>query len=752
MALTRREFLKTTLAGAVAAVAFTGCIPRSELQIQSPPLMPEDLVEGRDLWYATLNQAGPGGDGLIVRVMAGRAKKIEGNPDYPINAGKTSAIDQAIVQDLYHPDRISRPLKRRGDRGSGQFYPISWDQAYGELASKLRGLSGQADRVVLATEPLRAHQAYLVDKFVTAYGARHLAFDPLAPTVERSVLREMFGQDALPEFDIRNSNYLVSFGTDFLMTWLSPVRYGRHYGEFRQGRSNRGYFVQVEPRLSITGANADEWVPIKPGTEGMLALSMAQVILAENLAGQSSIQAIPGGAASLHAYEPGRVSEATGVAAERIRKLARAFAQNQPALAIAGGAAAAHTNGSFNLMAAYALNAVVGNVGKPGGLIFNPPAPTEGFASRLPAASHAEWHRFAEGVRTGSSPVDALLVHRVNPLYGMPAATGMGAALEKIPFIASFSSYLDDTTLMADLILPDSSILESWGDDVPDPSPGYQTVGVQQPVVRQFYNTRGFFDGLLSISRKLGGQVASELPWGTVRDLLREDARQLRALNRGSVPIGADFERFWVNLLQRGGWWDENSRVTTVPAAKLQPPPAPPDAASEFAGSADEYPFYLVPFPHFTMQAGEGAHLPWLQSAPDTMTSATWQTWVELNPRTADSLQIKMFDVVRVETVVGALEASVYINPAAAPDIIAIPMGQGHRGSGRYAEDRGENVLRILAPLTDRGTGALAWCATRARISKVGKWQRVALLDRYLEGVPKSRELPDAKIIGITKE
>ena len=108
--------------------------------------------------------------------------------------------------------------------------------------------------------------------------------------------------------------------------------------------------------------------------------------------------------------------------------------------------------------------------------------------------------------------------------------------------------------------------------------------------------------------------------------------------------------------------------------------------------------------------------------------------------------------VVRVETVAGSLEASVYINPAAAPDVIAIPMGQGHRGFGRYAEDRGENVLRVLAPLTDRGTGALAWCATRARISKVGRWHRVALLDRYISGVPKSRELDDAKVIGITKE
>ena len=134
------------------------------------------------------------------------------------------------------------------------------------------------------------------------------------------------------------------------------------------------------------------------------------------------------------------------------------------------------------------------------------------------------------------------------------------------------------------------------------------------------------------------------------------------------------------------------------------------------------------------------------------MTSATWQTWVELNTKTAEQLQIKMFDVVRVETVAGSLEASVYINPAAAPDIIAIPMGQGHRGFGRYAEDRGENVLRVLAPLTDRGTGALAWCATRARISKVGRWHRVALLDRYISGVPKSRELDDAKVIGITKE
>lgn len=752
MALTRREFLKTTLAGAVAAVAFTGCIPRSELQIESPPLMPEDLVEGRDLWYATINQSGPGGDGLIVRVMAGRAKKIEGNPDYPINAGKSSAIDQAVVQDLYHPDRIGRPLKRRGDRGSGRFDPISWSQAYSELASKLRGLSGQPDRVVLATEPLRAHQAYLVDKFVTAYGARHLAFDPLAPTVERTVLGNMFGQDALPEFDIRNTNYLLSFGTDFLMTWLSPVRYGRHYGEFRQGRSNRGYFVQVEPRLSITGANADEWVPIKPGAEGMLALSMAQVILAENMADPSAAQAIPGGASALGDYAPERVSEATGVAAERIRELARAFAHNQPALAIAGGSAAAQTNGSFNLMAAYALNVIVGNVGKPGGLIFNPPAPTEGFAARRPADSHAEWHRFAEGARTGSSPVDALLVHRVNPLHGMPAATGIGAALEKIPFIASFSSYLDDTTLMADLILPDDAILEAWGDDVPDPGPGYQTVGVQQPVVRRFHDTRNFCDSLLSIGHKLGGQVASELPWGEMRDLLRQDAAELRALNRGSVPIGVDFERFWVNLLQRGGWWDENYKVTTIPAAKLQPPADTSDAESEFAGSADEYPFHLVPFPHFTMQAGQGAHLPWLQSAPDTMTSATWQTWVELNPRTAERMQIKMFDVVKVETIIGSLEASVYINPAAAPDIISIPMGQGHRGSGRYAEDRGENVLRILAPLTDRRTGALAWCATRARISKVGKWQRVALFDRYISGVPKSRELDDAKVIGVTKE
>ena len=121
--------------------------PERVCRFQSPPLMPEDLVEGRDLWYATLNQSAPGGDGLIVRVMAGRAKKIEGNPDYPINAGKSSAIDQAVVQDLYHPDRIGRPLKRRGDRGSGEFDPISWSQAYGELASKLRGSSGQPDRV-----------------------------------------------------------------------------------------------------------------------------------------------------------------------------------------------------------------------------------------------------------------------------------------------------------------------------------------------------------------------------------------------------------------------------------------------------------------------------------------------------------------------------------------------------------------------------------------------------------------------------
>ena len=144
MTLTRRQFL-TLMGGTTgAAVLFQACgVPEMELLVDAPIEMPEDLVNGTDNWYATVCKCCNNAEGLIVRVMEGRAKKIEGNVDYPVNVGAHSARCEAGLQALYHPDRISSPMVRTGPRGSGEYREISWDDAISRLSETLNSVDNK---------------------------------------------------------------------------------------------------------------------------------------------------------------------------------------------------------------------------------------------------------------------------------------------------------------------------------------------------------------------------------------------------------------------------------------------------------------------------------------------------------------------------------------------------------------------------------------------------------------------------------
>ena len=750
MDVTRRDFLKISGGLAAGSVIFVACgKPERDLLVQSPVQLPEDLVTGVDNWYATLCRQCPSTEGIIVRVFEGRAKKIEGNPDYPLNQGKTSVRCQAGVQALYHPDRITGPKRRVGDRGSGQFQDISWDDGLMELTSRLSDLKarGNADTVLLVTEPLRGHLALLIERFAKAYGAKHMAYEPLEQTATKAAIKQVFGQDLMPDLDIANTNFMLSFGADFLGTWLSPVRYAMGYGEFRQGNRKRGTLVQVEPRFSMTAANADEWVPIKPGTEGVLALSIAYVMISEGLADADAARAMTrgDGAQALAQFSPDRAAPITGVSAEDIRELARNFAKNRPSLAIGGGSAAAHTNGTFNLSAIFALNYLVGSVNKAGGVIFNPSSPLDEIPASGKAASFTEWSDLANRLKSGQpKPVNVLLVRGSNPVHGLPAALQLSDSIAKVPLVVSFASFMDETARMADLILPEHVYLEDWGDDIPEPGPGHQTVGMQQPAVNPLYNTRNFGDVLLGVSQRLGGGMEAALPWKSFKDMLREGAQKLYQLNRGSIKAPS-FEAFWTGLLQRGGWWDINAKgPSSVPAPK---PLARDVSQATFAGGEGEFPFHLVPFPSISLTDGQGANLPWLQATPDPTSTATWKTWVEISRSDAREMGIQEGDVLTIESPTGSIEALAYPNPATPPKVVGMPIGQGHKGYGRYAEGRGANVLSVLAPLADKDTGALAWAATRVKISKTGKWIRLP----KFEGSVEPFQLPDAEIVQVTK-
>ena len=755
MKLTRRNFLAWAGLGAVGAVACEGFgIRKGELDIQSSVRLPEDLVRGTDNWYASLCRTCPSCEGIVVRVMEGRAKMVQGNPFYPTNQGKIHARCEAGLQALYHPDRIATPMRRSGPRGSGEFTAINWQpDGIDTLRNALR-VNGSSS--VMITEPLRGHMALLVDRFVTAIGGEHQGFEAIDNNTYRAAVKNVFDQDSLPDLDLENSKFILSFGADFLSTWVSPTRFSRGYGEFRQGHGrDRGMFYQIDSRFSMTAANSDKWLPVRPGWEGYLALSLAQVIVGENLQADGvDIDSLVGGDAgrqTLNNFSPEIVAPMAGLTPAMtggdpvgfLKDLARRFAANQPSIAIGGGSAGAQSNGLFNLEAIYALNYLVGTAGKKGGVRFNPASPWADVPSASKAGSLDDWTRITDQIRSGQTKL--LMLHGADPVHGLPDSLQLRDAITQADdlLVVSFSPFLDDTSALADIILPDRVSMEDWGDDISEPGPGYQAVGLQQPVVNPLFelDPLSFPDVLLTMAQELGKEA--DLPWANFKAMLREGSDALFNLNRGSIEASTADE-FWNNLLKRGGWWDElrNGPTTVRPADGLLKTIAEKAAQPAFAGigmGSDS--LYLVPFAHNTLLDGYNGHLPWLQSAPDPLSTVTWQTWVEISDATADQLGVKEGDILRIESSKDSIRAVAYPSPAVPPDTISIPFGQGRKHGSEYATDRNgsesSNVMDILETTTVSGTGSLAWAGTRVRVTKTGDSVSIS----KLEGSVRSEEI-----------
>jgi anaerobic selenocysteine-containing dehydrogenase len=759
----RRDFIKfSTVSGATAALGACGH-PEHQLIRFLPE---EDLVPGVATWKPSICTLCRAGCGLMVRIMEGEAevvrngrlglikmglaKKLEGNPNHPINQGKLCPRGQAGLQVTYHPDRIKNPLKRSGPRGSGQFQEISWDEAMRELVAQLGALrsSGSRQQLAFLTRPLSGQRRQLVQRFLQAFGAPPaVTVELLDDAVVRRANQLSFGYARLPTLDLARSSYVISFGADFLGTWNSPVAQAIGYGQMRQSRrGQRARFVQVEPRLSQTGANADEWIPVRPGTEGTLALGLAHVIIRDNLRAPSATSRagalIPGWSEGLPHYTPEHVEKKTGVLATTVDRLALELTEHAPAVAVAAGAALAQTNGMTTALAVNALNVLLDSLEKPGGIFFTPqPVPDTnnkpGHDDLHYAGSYENYHRLAErimapysmasGVSSSRVPtgdketfernsVNALLLYEANPAYLTP--TAVAETFQRLPFIASFGSFIDETSVLADLILPDHSFLESWLDDIPESGTRQAVVSLTPPAMRPLHNTRAMPDVLLEVAHQLGGALASGLPWTTFEEMLRETYSGL-SRQKGSIDV-RDASQFWNKVQADGGWWSTDVKPTPVPGAGLR---YPYERLTEphFEPEGNDFSFFFIPYPSPMLYEGSLAHLPWLQETPDPLTSAMWGSWVEINPRTAKQLGIRQGDLVEVASKDTKIRAAALLSPAIAPDIVAMPMGQGHENFGRYATHRGVNPVRILSALSDGETGALAWAATRVRISRVGE-------------------------------
>ena len=753
----RRDFLKLVGAGGVgtgAGFMLREAIKHPVESLIPYPTPPEDFSPGIATWYNTVCSMCSAGCGITVRTREGRAKKIEGNPSHPVSQGRLCARGQAGLQVLYNPDRVTTPLQQTGERESGDWLPLTWTEGLAQLSGRLGELSssGQGGTVCLLSKGQRGHMHGLFEQFMAEIGSDRLVYyDYDHPHPLLAAMNRLFGASQLPYFDLANTNYLVSFGADYLGSWLSPVHHGLGFGRSRQGRDDhRGRFVQIEPRMTLSGAAADEWIAANPGTEGILALAMANRIVS-----QGAYQGDDGDAwaAALAPYSADAAAEQTGVAAETITRLADTFAESGPSLAIGGDGAGRHSNGVDALTAITALNYLAGNLGIEGGLIFNPePVAGQGAAARH--ASYRSMLALAEDAREGR--IQVLIVNQANPLFTMPEAAGIREALAAIPLIVSLSSFMDETTAMADLILPSHTYLESWGDDFPEPGVGFRAGAISQPVVSPLYDTRDTGDTLLAVAAAVnpeGGLTAASTEeylrdrWRAIFDrdgaaeAAAEDAQETVAAEvvevaatelapaEGAVATEADpagwmpdaFDEFWNSVL-RAGVWGENTRAepaaVTVDASVIDSIGV---GAPEFSGSSDAYPFILHPYLSLTMHDGSGANLPWMQELPDPLTSVVYGSWLEINPATAQELGLRDGDLVEVESPDGTISVPVLTFPAIMPNVVAMPVGQGHSQYGRYASGRGANPIEILSPQMEPETGSLAWNATRVRLNPTGR-------------------------------
>ena len=434
----RRNFLKLVGAGGVgtgAGFMLREAIKHPVENLVPYAIAPEDFSPGIATWYNTVCSMCSAGCGITVRTREGRAKKIEGNPSHPVNQGRLCARGQAGLQVLYNPDRITTPLSRTAERESGDWLPLTWTEGLAQLSGRLSELrsNGQGDTVCLLSEGVRGHMHGLFERFMGAVGSDRLVYhDYDHPQPLLTAMNRLFGETQLPYFDLANTNYLVSFGADYLGGWLSPVHHSLGFGRSRQGREDRrGRFVQVEPRMTLSGAAADEWIAANPGTEGILALGMANRIVSQGVYRGDDLEAWT---AALAPYSAAAVAAQTGIAAETVTRLADTFAESGPSLAIGGDGAGRHSNGVSSLTAVTALNYLAGSLGIEGGLIFNPD-PLAGQGSAARQASYRSMLTFAEDARQGR--IQVLIVNQANPVFSLPAASGIKDALAGIPLIVS---------------------------------------------------------------------------------------------------------------------------------------------------------------------------------------------------------------------------------------------------------------------------------------------------------------------------
>ncbi len=709
MKITRRDFLKFSAMGGMTVMGEEAIRKAGRLV---PYVIPPERLSPV-VWHtlATTCRECPAGCGMHVRHRDGRITKAEGNPDHPVNRGGLCARGQSALQGIYDPDRIQNVLARK--RG-GPFETAGWEDAIDRIGSRMRELNA---RVAVIGRLETGSLAEIMTRFGKAFGSdRVLFFEPFHYDPLRKAHAALFGTGVVPEYRLDQCDYILSFGADFLETWISNVQFANQFSRMHSLDGGKiGYFTYIGPRQSMTACNADEFIAVSPGDQLQAALAILKLMLDANLVrqGRDMASALAGD------FNPDRLN--ARIPKDRLARIARDFATSRNSVALSGPTPASGSEAEELALIVAVLNHAAGRFG------------TAIDIDRPHALSNTADEEAFSRFLNQLSGRDILFIHQANPVFTRP---GSQEFIHRAGLVVYCGTMLDETAALSDWVLPVSSDLESWGDY--EPYPGVYSL--IQPTMAPILPTREFGDILLGLASAAGRGLRrspGEPELKTSGDWVRQRFQTLNPQDS------------WEDALRRGGSWKTDAQAPSQggsPPLKFRP-----GAIRPFAGhgpgpqqTGDQAELWL--WSSVMLYDGRVSNRGWLQENPEPVSTITWGSWIDIHPDKAKKLGIDPGDVIELAAGNRRIQAPARPTREVEPGTVSLCLGQGHTDLGKIAAGLGANGFLLMPSFPDRPRGFFGTVSIR----KTGKHEDIvtAMSTRQQHG----RELLKWKTLSQARE
>jgi molybdopterin-containing oxidoreductase family iron-sulfur binding subunit len=571
-----------------------------------------------------------------------------------LSKGSLDAKGQASVLDLYDVSKLKGPVLNDAD--------ATWDNIDKFVKQELLKVKtgGKKIRIVSSTVNSPSTKAAIADFAAQYPNTKHIQVDAVSYTGIIKANENSFGKAVLPRYRFDKADLIVSFGADFLGTWISPLEFSRQYVSKRNNTALEGKkmsrHIQFETGMSLTGSNADARLPLKPSEEGIALLNL-YAALGGVLSGTKSLANNP------------NAEKAIALAAKEL------LAAKGASLVVSG------SNDVSIQIVVNAINALLGSYGT----TIDLDNPSYQFAG-----NDAEFVEFVNEMNRGE--VDAVFFLNSNPAYEFNDAKAFTDALTKVKLRVSFADRKDETASLCQVIAPNHHYLESWGDS--NPVEGYYTI--IQPAINPVYNSRNAEQGLL---------IWSENPVTDYYQYIQ---------NNWSKSVLAQSGTTWKELLQKGsvtlaaksaGVYSFSRELNSVVQTII--------AESSSLAKGGENGIELHIYQNVAIGDGKAANNPWLQELPDPVSKVTWDNYAAINPKFAEKLGIAELDLVEIKTDKYSVTLPVLIQPGQATGTVSVALGYGRVKAGKAGSEVGKNAYPFL-----RLVNATLQISTSASISK----------------------------------